>query len=437
MLVWTIAVIVAGCETYLLHTDPATALTSDLIYFLYGVPILLAISSPTESPHSTILFTLDGIQVAITALITYAVIFSALPFSNLQPHPHSASFIIGIFTIENLVLALAGTLRLIALPKSMAKEETYFYYGLCSFLWTYALVACIYNYTSPILSTPVALFLSATVDLPFLLLGILALHPLHIHIPTSQGTYRSALALFIDTVSPILFPLVILVLGIVVAREHFVIGITSIAIAVVIFGVRSTLVQILYQRTQVDLKVAHDRMEEVSLTDGLTDVANRRQFDRALQAELNRTSRHSPPFALLLIDIDYFKLINDTFGHSQGDDCLRQIARALASSLRESDLLARYGGEEFAAILPATDEAGALTTALRMQEIVYGLKLPNKCPLGDTVTISIGTTISPYPEAGTSDALIAAADRALYRAKQNGRNRVEHEELPIQDPIPH
>ena len=436
-LLWTIAVTVSGYEIQILRLDGTTALTSDLIYFLYGVPILLAISSPTESPRSAILLTLDGIQVAITALITYVAIFSALPFSNLQPHPNSGTFVADIFFIENLVLALAATLRLIALPQSMEEEKKRFYQCLCSFLWIYALIAGIYNSVASIITGPAGLFISTTIDIPFLLLAILALRLPHIQFPTPLADHRSTIALFIDTASPILFPLVILVLGIVVAREHFVIGVASIAIAIVVFGVQSTVVQILYQRTQLKLKIAHDRMEAASLTDGLTGVANRRQFDRALHAELNRTSRHSLPFALLLIDIDYFKLINDTFGHSQGDICLRRIAHALAASLRESDLLARYGGEEFAAILPATDEAGARTAALRMQEIVYGLKLPNRCPLGEIVTISIGTTIFPSPDAGSADALIAAADRALYRAKQNGRNRVEYEHLSTEDSFLH
>jgi diguanylate cyclase (GGDEF)-like protein len=163
----------------------------------------------------------------------------------------------------------------------------------------------------------------------------------------------------------------------------------------------------------------------MALTDALTNTANRRRFDEALAHEWNRATRSRHPLALLLVDIDYFKLLNDRYGHPAGDRCLVSVALALQSALpRSSDLLARYGGEEFAAILPATDEAGACLVASTMQAAVQSLKIRNESSTGLYVTVSVGVAVFESPHADAAE-IIEAADQALYRAKQSGRNRIE------------
>ena len=130
--------------------------------------------------------------------------------------------------------------------------------------------------------------------------------------------------------------------------------------------------------------------------------------------------------ALLLIDIDHFKNLNDCYGHRSGDQCLVEIAAALQSVLpRSGDLLARYGGEEFAVILPATSMDGAQVVAGRMQAAVRSLNIQNETPIGNFATVSIGIAVYEFPQAGSPAILIEASDRALYKAKQNGRNRIE------------
>jgi diguanylate cyclase (GGDEF)-like protein len=178
---------------------------------------------------------------------------------------------------------------------------------------------------------------------------------------------------------------------------------------------------------QVSLKLKTDLLEQTALQDGLTEIPNRRYFDRKLTQEWNRQSRHQRPLALLMIDIDHFKPYNDHYGHGAGDDCLRRVAKTLAQvPTRSADLLARYGGEEFVALLPETNRAGASRIAEQMQAAIHALALPHAySPAADRITISIGASISrPQQPATNAEALKQAADRALYQAKEQGRNRL-------------
>jgi len=166
-------------------------------------------------------------------------------------------------------------------------------------------------------------------------------------------------------------------------------------------------------------------LEDFSFRDGLTGVANRRKFDAVLDEEWNEARRHTQPLSLILIDIDFFKQYNDHYGHVQGDDCLKRVGRALASSVsRPRDLLARYGGEEFVLVLPATDEAAARRVGERCRQAIFKEQIPHAASaVGQLLTVSQGVgTIIP----SASDTLIQfidAVDRRLYRAKQGGRDR--------------
>ncbi|MDL2358074.1 MAG: diguanylate cyclase [Pseudomonadota bacterium] len=174
-----------------------------------------------------------------------------------------------------------------------------------------------------------------------------------------------------------------------------------------------------------DLAAANGKLAALSMTDGLTGIANRRRFDEALAAELARAARAGAPLALLMLDVDFFKPYNDHYGHQQGDDCLRQLAALLAAHARRaSDLAARYGGEEFVLIAADTDGATALALAESIRAAIDALQLPHaRAPLG-RVSVSIGV-VSLRPDDGTSvDQLLRMADQALYRAKEQGRNQV-------------
>jgi diguanylate cyclase (GGDEF)-like protein len=166
-----------------------------------------------------------------------------------------------------------------------------------------------------------------------------------------------------------------------------------------------------------------DRERERASRDGLTALYNRREFDRLLQAAVAREDRQDGRFALLLLDIDHFKKLNDTYGHPSGDAALRSTARLLEKHLRKGDQAARYGGEEFAAILPGADEKGARLLAERIRKAVSEADLDVGPEKTTRVTVSLGVGV--WPDDGREpESLLAAADRALYAAKQGGRDRV-------------
>lgn len=188
----------------------------------------------------------------------------------------------------------------------------------------------------------------------------------------------------------------------------------------------STPVVLARVRTHLALKKHTELLENLAFLDGLTSIANRRQFDQQLEKEWRRMMRQAASLAVLLVDIDHFKKFNDQYGHGAGDECLRLVAQTIADvTKRPGDLTARYGGEEFAVILPDTDEAGALAVAKSMHLVVDKLMLPHAAsPVADHVTVSIGVASDVPQRQGNLQDLINAADQALYRAKTMGRNQV-------------
>jgi len=169
----------------------------------------------------------------------------------------------------------------------------------------------------------------------------------------------------------------------------------------------------------------YERTRELSYRDGLTGLFNRRFFQDTLASEVGRSNRYALPIALLMVDIDYFKSYNDTYGHLQGDSVLQGVASILLQNTRQTDVVARYGGEELTVILPMTTKEAAIAVAEKLRREVEIHPFPGSPtqPAG-RLTISLG--VSGLPEDGDSpDLLVGAADVALYRAKQKGRNRVE------------
>ncbi|MGB1835922.1 MAG: sensor domain-containing diguanylate cyclase [Marinobacter adhaerens] len=175
-----------------------------------------------------------------------------------------------------------------------------------------------------------------------------------------------------------------------------------------------------------ELERANEQLRAISLTDGLTHVANRRRFDEKLQDEWKRAQRHGHPLSLLLLDIDHFKRVNDELGHLVGDDCLTELAALCAAEVQRSgDLLARYGGEEFIILLPATPEEGAVRVAERVRQAVARSPVYSServAPVSLTISVGVACVV-PDPDMEPQE-LIRQADEALYSAKESGRNRV-------------
>jgi diguanylate cyclase (GGDEF)-like protein len=175
-----------------------------------------------------------------------------------------------------------------------------------------------------------------------------------------------------------------------------------------------------------ELQVLNSRLETLSLTDALTGIANRRHFDEVLDKEWKRAQRVGEPLALAVLDVDWFKTYNDHYGHPAGDSCLQQIAQTLAATIsRSTDLVARYGGEEFVFLAPSTGPDGAHNMAEKLVRAVEALALPHeRSPLGH-VSISVGIASMQNDGNSPAQTLVQRADAALYRAKAQGRNRVE------------
>jgi diguanylate cyclase (GGDEF)-like protein len=174
---------------------------------------------------------------------------------------------------------------------------------------------------------------------------------------------------------------------------------------------------------QQQLLASNRQLELLALKDALTGLANRRCFDETLAVEARRAQRDGTSLALLMIDIDHFKLFNDTLGHVAGDACLQAVSKVLESCVRRpSDLVARYGGEEMAVIMPATDGAGATVVAQLVLERLQQANIAHPASPFGRVTVSIGMAVGAGAQLDSMPELIETADQALYRAKAAGRN---------------
>ena len=185
---------------------------------------------------------------------------------------------------------------------------------------------------------------------------------------------------------------------------------------------RENLERSVSERTK-ELQDANARLERLAVTDGLTGVFNHRRFQEQLQAEIVRAERHKRPLGVLMVDVDFFKKVNDAMGHPAGDELLRRLAEVLSADLRQTDLIARYGGEEFAVLLPETSKGEAMQVAERMRLAVETKINDGTIAWPSRITVSIGVGTFPDDGKGGEDVLVAA-DQAMYVAKRQGRNRV-------------
>lgn len=180
------------------------------------------------------------------------------------------------------------------------------------------------------------------------------------------------------------------------------------------------------KKTEQKLMLLQKELEELSFKDGLTGVANRRMFDSVMALEWLNAQRTQQPLSLILFDIDYFKQYNDHYGHIQGDECLREVARLLSSgATRTRDFLARYGGEEFVLILPETDADAARKVAERCRQLIFKAQIEHvKSDVSHVLTISLGVGSIKPSRSDEVIPFIEQVDKLLYQAKQAGRNRI-------------
>ncbi|MBI5097196.1 MAG: diguanylate cyclase, partial [Nitrospirae bacterium] len=177
-----------------------------------------------------------------------------------------------------------------------------------------------------------------------------------------------------------------------------------------------------FNEMAASIQSSHEELTRLSSTDGLTGLYNHREFQKRLEGEISRASRYASPLSLLMMDIDYFKKVNDTYGHPSGDTILRSIGTVILQEIRGSDLAARYGGEEMTVILPETGSSNAFTFAERIRKKIH--EIPMTVLAGETIHVTVSIGVASFPgDAHDREGLIDTADQALYFAKEKGRNR--------------
>ncbi|MEG2804693.1 GGDEF domain-containing protein [Stenotrophomonas sp.] len=387
-------------------TPDATPGLSMLLYVLYGVPLTFAMAHPRHEPWYLIL--IDG---ALALLLGYLFFVHTFSFASVGDAPDAGvASLRRMFDIENLFIAVFALVRYLASEDAARRA---FFRALALFAWVYLLMAAYINHVATEASYGGAADL--LIDLPFLLLAVVALRER----PERDATTPRRLALAVRAGSPLILPAALLVVSALMVDAHPHLAVVGFALATLGSGLRGVVMQVRAMERQ-------DQLDVLARVDGLTGVANRRQFDQVLQAEWSRARRSGQSMALLMVDIDHFKQFNDRFGHPLGDACLRAVATALAGcASRSTDVVARYGGEEFAVVVPGTSREGVLALAETMRRAVAQLRLVAADPQQQIgVTISVG--VARVGQIASIDAgpLLAATDAALYEAKRHGRNRV-------------
>ncbi|WP_420143128.1 diguanylate cyclase [Sphingobium sp.] len=377
---------------------------SILLYVLYGVPLIFALASPADDPWHVRM--VDGILAAAMGYLFFRYVFTQSTMAGTQDANLAALRL--LFDLENAYIAVFALIRLLA-----CRDERFH-----GFLWTVSLYAVAYLLAAFYINhfewqTAFGAWPDLIIDLPFLLLTILAVGEKRPAMVVRTGRRFGRV---VRAGSPLLLPATLLTVAALLLREHEGLAVAGCIFATIGYGVRSILVQVHNYEEQ-------DRLELLSHVDGLTGVANRRRFDEMLRRELARVRRQGGTMALIMVDIDHFKLLNDHHGHLVGDARLQEVAATLMTCARRGgDLVARYGGEEFAVLLPGADVGEAAVVAERMRAAVEAQGLVSPAP-GGVVTVSIGLAQAD-PDGEEAQSLIDRADRALYEAKHGGRNRV-------------
>lgn len=418
-------------EAFIARSTSASNLAvdpSDFLYLVAAFPLLMAISNTSETEPIRGIFSLNVTQALLACGLVYVRLFRM----TMSPASTSSAMLY-IYVGECALLAFAAALRLVTWASA---EERRRMRMLCGTLWIYLPIELSLDFATRRWNVQIGTLLDLLWSLPFLYAGWQALH-----LPMDERPLRRQRRLrvrgvasrLLQSLCPMLITTGVFALAASILSQHLVIALSAMCFLLFLQGLHSGLVQINYLAGQdrllaqeEALKQANMSLERLSLLDPLTGVPNRRQFTATLEAEWLRAARRHESIALLMVDVDFFKAVNDLHGHVYGDDCLVRIAHILRDGLRQgSDMLARYGGEEFVLVLPATDLEAGIVVAERLQADVSRARLTNGgSPFEQRLTVSIGVSASEPWMGGTASAALDAADQALYEAKRRGRNRL-------------
>lgn len=404
------------------HFSPATQWINSLLRAYRGLPLLLAVCTPEEDENRVNRM----LDVAQTGLI--AVIFFMLFTPHLGSDPEGAARALPDLLVNRYVYTQAGILALLSLLAvftAKTADSRVFHRVLALYLWI-AVPGSIW--TNQVLiqrsSVPAGSAWFVLSDLS-LLAYIVAVRLSRDSVkPKEPGPKLLFLRLGASVFLPILAMLASMLLA--VDGHHPALGVLFGVAALTVYGVRATYGHFKLLSAQADLHQINERLEMLSQRDPLTGLYNRRWFSERFLLEWRRAERTEQPISLLLMDVDHFKLFNDTRGHAEGDACLQTISTLFVDQLtRRGDALVRWGGEEFVVMLPATDLEGMRAVGRRLQEALADLRLSHPVSPFGVVTVSIGGVTWLRPDGATNpENLVMRADAALYEAKAMGRNRI-------------
>ena len=413
---------------YLSHDSSGAVWLNNLLRAYRMLPLLLAVCTPEEEDRRVNRM-LDVLQTGLIAVIFFA-----------------------LFT-PNLKLSLMGVIA--SLPGNLVNRYSYSVAGILAVL---SLIAVFTAKTadSRLFHGVIALYLSISVPAsiftnqvlvqtwfvapssPLFVIGDLSLLAFIIAVPLSHNRFRAKVPslqmVFVRLAASVFLPLLAMLASMLLAvvGHHPVLGVFFGVSALALYGMRATYGQFRLLLTQWDLSSTNERLEMLSQRDPLTGLYNRRWFAEQFPVEWRRAERGDEPISLLLLDVDHFKLYNDTRGHAEGDACLQTISTLFVDQLPGgADAVVRWGGEEFVVMLPATDMEGMRAVARRMEDALAGMRIPHPASPFGVVTVSIGGVTWFRPDGATNpENLVMRADAALYEAKARGRNRIHLVRVP-------
>ncbi len=425
---WTLAIAIVLVDLDILNQYADVTNYTYLLFVSFGIP-LLYIAATYGDPHaSRSQQVLDALLLALLGLLYWASVMDVLDVHG-AVSPTGRWYARHAQDAECTFLALAHVVRWLTAGSAGTRR---FFRITSVFLVSYTLCIGVHNNFE--VGDVGVTFMSVLGDMlppvPFVALGLMLYHWRGAPAEAAEGaglSQRVALG-----ASPILFLMAIFAVGLSIEARHTVLVLSIVGLAVAAYVLRTVQTQYRYVRAQDRLLGMAEALERLSYTDAVTELPNRRAFDRAFAREWAAAARTSEHMSVLMIDVDKFKEYNDLYGHHAGDRCLRAVARMAAGALhRPADFCGRYGGEEFVILLPATPVEGAELVARRILGHIHAANLPHARGVDGRVTVSIGISAR-----GTADmqaeSLMERADRNLYRAKGSGRNCCDASETGLQ-----
>ncbi len=423
MALWALA---HTLETLVRHSNATNTLsgnTSDLVYVSAFLPLLLAFVTTSETQSLRTVFVLNCAQIGLALGLAYVLLY-------LAPMPPGVAAI-AMGKIYGAACALLAVMSLIRGLFWTTQEERLSMRWIGVFLWTYLPVELGMDYLTQYRGLKAGTLLDLLWSVPFALAGWKAL-TLPVEQTSAKAGTQSSKRVLVESLCPLLLNAGVFALAAATMQQHTILGLSAIFGVLLIQGLQAAVVQmnqvagrkLLLDREQ-ELRAANAALEQLTLLDPLTEIANRRRFDSDLETAWRRAVRKQHELALLMVDVDFFKGVNDLHGHTYGDECLKALASMMKQQARRpDDLVARIGGEEFVVLLPDTDEVGANAISARLHEAILQMGIVNLAsPFDRKLTLSIGYVVCTPRPGSLAPLLVEAADKALYAAKQQGRNR--------------